>query len=105
MERVKVDGRSSRGLAPVIESECAGVTAGTETRMPEFVHSALIYRSQQEYLDFATRFVSGGLARGEAVLVAVPGDMLALLREALYPGGELPDELRMADITEVGRNP
>jgi anti-sigma regulatory factor (Ser/Thr protein kinase) len=105
MERMKANGRSSRGLAPVIESERASVTAGTEIKMPEFVHSALMYRSLQEYLDFAVRFVSEGLAMGEAVLVAVPSDMLALLHEGLYSGGGLPEELRMADITEVGRNP
>ena len=89
----------------MIESESAGVTAGTEIRMPGFVHSALIYRSQKEYLDFATRFVREGLAMGEAVLVAVPSDMLVVLHGALYPSGGSPDELRMADITEVGRNP
>jgi anti-sigma regulatory factor (Ser/Thr protein kinase) len=81
------------------------VIAGTEIKTPGFVHSALVYRSQQEYLDFAARFVSEGLAIGEAVLVAVPSDLLALLHKTLYPDGGSPDELRMADITEVGRNP
>ena len=102
----KVDGRSSRGLAIVVESESAGMTAGTETGQPGFVHSALLYHSEREYLDFVVRFVIDGLTMDEAVLVAVPGHKLALLRDALYEaGGGLPAELRMADITEVGRNP
>jgi anti-sigma regulatory factor (Ser/Thr protein kinase) len=92
-------------LAQVIESESAGVTTGTETGQPGFVHSALMYHSQQEYLDLVTRFVTDGLAMGEAVLVAVPPDELALLYDVLYPSGELPDEVRLIDVTEVARNP
>jgi anti-sigma regulatory factor (Ser/Thr protein kinase) len=93
----------------VIESDSAGVTeslGGTETGQPDFVHSALLYRSQQEYLDLVVRFVVDGLARDEAVLVAVPGEELDVLQDALRgPGGGFPAELRMADIAEVGRNP
>ncbi|KLO46963.1 regulator of Sig8 [Mycobacterium nebraskense] len=89
----------------MIESESAGVTAGTEIGKLGFVHSALIYQSQQEYLDFVTRFVSDGLAMDEAVLVAVPSDKLALLHDALRAGSELSADLRMVDIAEVGRNP
>jgi hypothetical protein len=96
-------------LALVIESESAGVTGGfggAETGQPDFVHSALLYHSQQEYLDFVVRFVVDGLARDEAVLVAVPGDKLDLLHDELRgSGGGFPAELRMADIAEVGRNP
>jgi len=89
----------------VIESGSAGVTTGIETGHPGFVHSALMYHSQQEYLDLVSRFVCDGLAMGEAVLVAVPPDELALLYDGLYPGGGWPDELRMTDVTEVARNP
>lgn len=79
---------------------------GTETGQPDFPHFALLYRSQQEYVDFVVRFVVDGLARDEAVLVAVPGDKLDLLHDALSgSGGGFPAELRMADIGEVGRNP
>lgn len=49
------------------------------------------------------------LARDEPVLVAVPGDELALLHDALcreYHGHQgLPAELRLADITQTARNP
>lgn len=89
----------------MIESESAGVTAGTEIGGLGFVHSALIYQSRQEYLDFVTRFVSDGLATNEAVMIAVPPEELALLRDALGTGDAPPADLRMVDITEVARNP
>jgi anti-sigma regulatory factor (Ser/Thr protein kinase) len=107
--RMEVHGRSGRGLATVIESESAEMTGGVrgaETGQSGFVHSALIYRSQQEYLDSVVRFVGDGLARDDAVLVAVPRDKLDSLHDALVgSGGGFPAELRMADIAEVGRNP
>lgn len=99
-----MNGRSSRGLAFVIESESAGVTAGTQIGKLGLLHSALIYQSQQEYLDFVTRFVSDGLAMDEAVMVAVPSEQLALLHDALGTF-ESSADLQMVDITEVARNP
>ena len=101
----KVHGRSSRGLATVIESESAGMTGGTETEQPGFVHSAVLYHSRQECLDFVVRFVVDGLAMDEPVLVAVPAGNLALLRDALPGADDKLTGLRMADITEVARNP
>jgi anti-sigma regulatory factor (Ser/Thr protein kinase) len=101
----KADGRSGRGLALVIESESADMTAGTEIEDRRFVHSALIYHSQREYLDLVAPFVVDGLAMGEAVLVALPGDKLAALQDELFAGGGGPAELHMADITEAARNP
>ncbi len=93
----------------MIESERARVTGGfggTQADRSGFVHFALLYRSQREYLDFVVRFVVDGLARDEAVLVAVPGDKLDLLRDGLAAsGGGYPAELRMADIAEIARNP
>ena len=82
------------------------MTAGARIEEPGFVHSALFYHSQREYLDFVQGFVADGLAMGEAVLVAVPADELSVLRDALRSGGDLlPPEVRMADITDVARNP
>jgi anti-sigma regulatory factor (Ser/Thr protein kinase) len=52
------------------------------------------------------RFVVDGLAASEPVLVAVPDENLALLRDAV--GREcdgIPTDLHMADITEAARNP
>ncbi|WP_156738396.1 MULTISPECIES: anti-sigma factor RsbA family regulatory protein [unclassified Mycobacterium] len=80
-----------------------GGLRGTETGRSGFIHSALLYRSEREYLDFVSRFVVDGLTADEAVLVAVPGDKLASLRDAL--SGSFAGELRMLDIAEVGRNP
>jgi len=71
-----------------------------------FVHSALLYHSQREYLDFLAGFVGEGLAMDEPVLVAVPGESMALLRDELCGAGSaLPAGLQMADSTVVARNP
>lgn len=67
-----------------------------------FVHSALFYRDQPEYLHGVVPFILDGLRKGEPVLVAVPTDNLALLRDAL---GDVTAELTMADLCVVGRNP
>ena len=82
------------------------MSTGTDAEQRGFVHSALLYHSQGEYLDFVLRFVVDGLAMNEPVLVAVPGDNLALLRDALCRECDgIPAELQMADITEAARNP
>src|SRR4051812_37775381 len=78
----------------------------TQTKQGGFVHSALFYHSQREYLDFVVRFVADGFAVDEPVLVAVPGDRLALLRPELNAArAGSTAELRMVDITEVAPNP
>ena len=82
------------------------VSMGTEREHQGFVHSALLYHSQQQYLDFVVRFVIDGLATDEPVLVAIPGDMMALVHDELCgAGGLVPDGLQMADTTQVARNP
>lgn len=71
-----------------------------------FVHSALLYLSDRECLDFVVRFAADGFAMDEPVLVAVPGDRLAMLGPALSAarvGSEA--DLRLVDITDVARNP
>lgn len=82
------------------------MTMGTGSGHQGFVHSALLYHSQREYLDTVVDFVRDGLSSDEAVLVAVPGENLALLRDALGVAAHaLPTGLQMVDITEVARNP
>jgi anti-sigma regulatory factor (Ser/Thr protein kinase) len=82
------------------------VSMGTEGEHQGFVHSALLYHSQGEYLDSVVRFVIDGLAMDEPVLVAIPGDMMALVHdEVCGMRGRMPDGLQMADTTQVARNP
>ncbi len=72
--------------------------------MPQgpFVHPALFYRDDEEYLAGTVPFVRAGRAAGEPVAVAVPGRRLELLRDAL---GETSREVAWLDMAEAGRNP
>src|SRR6185437_9693786 len=94
--------QSSEGLARE-RSRSADMTISTETEQRGFVHSALFYHSQREYLDFVTRFVVDGLESGEPVLVAVPGEQLAPLRDALCRVGAGTAALHLTDISEIAR--
>lgn len=67
-----------------------------------FVHPALFYRDAGEYLEGTVSFVREGLAAGEPVAVAVPGDRLRLIKDAL---GDDADAVRLLDMREAGRNP
>ncbi|ELS58899.1 sensor histidine kinase [Streptomyces viridochromogenes] len=67
-----------------------------------FVHPALFYRGEQEYLAGTVPFVWEAVASGEPVAVAVPGPNLEVLRGAL--GGDAA-RVRFLDMTQVGRNP
>ncbi|MEU6913579.1 anti-sigma factor RsbA family regulatory protein [Streptomyces olindensis] len=67
-----------------------------------FVHPALFYRDEQEYLAVTVPFVRDGLEAGEPVAVAVPGKNLALIRDAL---GDAAGAVRLLDMREAGRNP
>ncbi|MGW6270186.1 anti-sigma factor RsbA family regulatory protein [Streptomyces sp. NPDC055060] len=67
-----------------------------------FVHPALFYRGEREYLAGTVPFVRDGLASDEAVAVAVPGARLELLRAAL---GSQAAQVRLIDMAEAGRNP
>ncbi|SPE62043.1 hypothetical protein SNS2_4365 [Streptomyces netropsis] len=75
-----------------------GVTVSDET----FVHPALFYRGDTEYLTATVPFIRDGLAAGEPVAVAVPQKNLTLLREAL---GEHAASVRLIDMQQAGRNP
>jgi anti-sigma regulatory factor (Ser/Thr protein kinase) len=65
-------------------------------------HSALLYHSEREYVDWLVEFIEEGLLLAQPVLLAVPGDKLAAVRAAL---GGASAEVTMADITDFGRNP
>ncbi|MGW0424551.1 anti-sigma factor RsbA family regulatory protein [Streptomyces sp. NPDC003015] len=67
-----------------------------------FVHPALFYQGEKEYLHGTVPFIRDGLKAGEPVAVAVPGANLALLQRAL---GEDVAQVKFLDMTEAGRNP
>lgn len=74
----------------------------TATSGQPFVHPALFYRGERQYTAGTVPFVLEGLARGEAVAVAVPGPNLGLMKAELGPsaGG-----VRFLDMAQEGRNP
>jgi len=77
-----------------------------DTEQRGFVHSALLYHSQREYVDFVVGFVADGLTMGEPVLLALPGQELALLAGTLWRACDgLPADLRLVNITDAARNP
>ncbi|MFD5640157.1 anti-sigma factor RsbA family regulatory protein [Streptomyces sp. NPDC127077] len=77
-------------------------TAALHGEPEPFVHPALIYRDDLEYVHEMTRFVSDGVAAGEPVAVAVPAARLELVRDAMGPLG---DGVRWIDMARAGRNP
>jgi anti-sigma regulatory factor (Ser/Thr protein kinase) len=70
--------------------------------MTGFDHPGLLYQDSDDYLSGTTQFVRSSAAAGDAVLVAVPGDNLTMLRDAL---ADLGDTVNFADMTASGRNP
>lgn len=70
--------------------------------MITFDHPALFYRDIEQYVNGTTGFVRSAVAAGDAVLVAVPGGNLTLLRDAL---SDLAGEVTFADMAVAGRNP
>ncbi|MFD0205812.1 MULTISPECIES: sensor histidine kinase [Saccharothrix] len=70
--------------------------------MVDFVHEALFYRDDEQYLAGTVPFVRDGLAAGEPVLVAVPQRGIDLVRRAL--GGQA-EQVEFLDLRRAGRNP
>ena len=67
-----------------------------------FLHRALLYRGAAEFRAAIERYVRGGLARAEPVLIATPPGKVSWLRRDL--NGGVPG-LAFTDMTELGRNP
>ncbi len=65
-------------------------------------HVALFYGDLDQYLAAASEFLRAGDAAGEALLVAIPGETIEPLREAL---GDTAERVRFLDMRELGRNP
>jgi anti-sigma regulatory factor (Ser/Thr protein kinase) len=66
------------------------------------VHEGLFYRDPAEYLAGLVPFIQTGLAAGEPVLVAVPGENLARIQSAMGADAE---RVRFRDMAVAGRNP
>ncbi|MEU5863196.1 sensor histidine kinase [Nonomuraea sp. NPDC047529] len=67
-----------------------------------FVHPALFYRGDPEYVAATTDFVREGLAAGEPVAVAVPAANLAKIEAGL---GADASRVTLIDMGVAGRNP
>ncbi|QXJ27029.1 sensor histidine kinase [Actinomadura graeca] len=67
-----------------------------------FVHPALLYSGDEEYLAGTVPFIREGRRAGEPVAVAVPRPRLDALRDAL---GDDAGGVRWMDMSEAGRNP
>lgn len=65
-------------------------------------HEAVLYAGVDDFVERTAPFVRDAANDGAAVLAAVVPDNLAALRRAL-PAGL--DHVRLADMTELGRNP
>ena len=65
-------------------------------------HRAVYYHGLRQYLSAVLPFVQDGLARGEPVLVTVPGAAADLLTGRLGPDAS---GVTTGDIVEMGRNP
>jgi anti-sigma regulatory factor (Ser/Thr protein kinase) len=78
------------------------MTTGLAPEPEPFVHPALFYRSDEEYLAGLVPFITDGLAAGHPVAVAVPRPRLDLLRAELQAAA---DRVTMINMLDAGRNP
>jgi anti-sigma regulatory factor (Ser/Thr protein kinase) len=62
-------------------------------------HQAFFYHRQRDYVAQLTAFADMGLANGEPVFIAVPGQRASMLRD------HLGERVRYADMMRLGRNP
>lgn len=79
-----------------------GSGAGPPGRPASFVHDALFYRDEPEYLAGALPFLRDSLAAGVPALVAAPASRMAWVSRAL---GCDAAAVRFIDMTIDGRNP
>ncbi|MDQ2588417.1 sensor histidine kinase [Saccharothrix yanglingensis] len=68
----------------------------------DFVHPAVFYASDEEYLQLLVPFVTDGLEQGQPVAASVPDSRLRLLRDAL---GNAAADVLLLDMQVEGRNP
>lgn len=78
------------------------IAAGTTPPAGPFVHPALFYSSDEEYLAALVPFIVEGVTGGQPVAVAVPAARLQMLRSA---AGDVAERVTWVDMTQAGRNP
>ncbi len=76
--------------------------AGGAERVERFHHEALFYSGEDRFLEGTLPFINAAVAAEEPVLVAVGGDKIDMLREALGPDRE---RVRFTDMRLLGHNP
>ncbi|MFF1340695.1 anti-sigma factor RsbA family regulatory protein [Streptomyces sp. NPDC058290] len=86
---------------PVLHLDLSAV-AFLDPAAGDFVHPALFYQGQADYLAGVGGFVRAALAADEPVLVAVPGPRLDALRDSL---GADAAGVTWTDMAQLGRNP
>jgi anti-sigma regulatory factor (Ser/Thr protein kinase) len=67
-----------------------------------FLHDALFYSGDSEYVEGTGPFIRAGLAADEPILVVVQPDKIALLRDAI---GRDADSVVFKSMKEIGHNP
>jgi anti-sigma regulatory factor (Ser/Thr protein kinase) len=90
-----LNAHSGGGVAPEDRAAPVGGDAA-------FHHEALLYANEQEFLGQTLAFIREGADQRDAMLVALSQSKIELLREEL---GSVSDEVRFADLSEIGRNP
>ena len=78
------------------------MTGGVVETVREFVHEALLYDGDDEFISATAEFIRQGVDAGEPVLVVVGAAKIARLREELNGAG---DAVLFADMAELGANP
>lgn len=67
-----------------------------------FLHEALLYADEDEFVHGTLSFIQEGLGAGEPVLVALDASKIARLQAEL---GADADRVHFADMAELGANP
>jgi len=78
------------------------MTATARETDAAFVHPALFYRDDREYLAGTVPFVLEGLSASEPVAVAAPAQRLEMITAEL---GSAAKDVHLVDMTLAGRNP
>jgi hypothetical protein len=90
---------TAKGESAVREDRSAG---GCGLATDPFIHEAVFYDSDAEYVSMLLPFIRAGIEAREPTLVAVPGDRIDVLADELGPQMV---EIRVQDMRHAGRNP